>query len=203
MTTRLRFDGWIAGVGTAEGTRLVLGHWPRSPYGPVSDVMVESRTGERLLLASSPELGAFVAATYTFDRVEITPVAVSVSGDTWAVTAGALQMSFRVRRRGVLGLLLRSVPPPLARWPRWVRLIDAPARALLPGVRTFGSAGAGRREWYGAQDLHRIVAASASIEGRDLGELRGIDPPVRFGFGSTPPYPALVRVTTTVELPDG
>lgn len=202
-STRLRFDGWIAGLGTAEGTRIVLGHWPRSPYGAVSDVMVESREGQRLLLAATPELGAFLAATYTFDRVEITPVAVSVAGDSWAATAGTLHLRFLVRRRGVLGLMLRAVPAPLARAPRWVQLIDPPARLLLPGVRTYGSAGSGRREWYGAQDLHRIGRAAASIDGRDLGEVGGIDPPVRFGFGSTPPFPALVRVTTTVEVPNG
>jgi hypothetical protein len=38
---RVRFDGRIAGVGNASGTQLVLGHWPRSLFGPVSDVMVE------------------------------------------------------------------------------------------------------------------------------------------------------------------
>jgi hypothetical protein len=34
-----------------------------------------------------------------------------------------------------------------------------------------------------------------------LGALADVDPPVRFGFGSTPRFPALVRVTTTVWLP--
>ena len=198
---RLRFDGCIAGLGTAAGTRLVVGHWPRSPYGPVSDVMVESAAGERLLLASTAELGSFVAATYLFDRVHITPVAVSVAGATWTVTADPLQLSFTTGRRGSLGLLLRAVPPPLARSPWWVRLVDLPARWMLPGVRTVGSAGGGRREWYGAQDLHPISTARATFDGRNLGPLAAVDPPVRFGFGSTPRAPALVRVTTTVEVP--
>ncbi|MBI0381305.1 hypothetical protein JBE27_34865 [Streptomyces albiflaviniger] len=38
---RLRFDGWIAGMGTSSGTRVVLGHWERSPFGPFSDVMLD------------------------------------------------------------------------------------------------------------------------------------------------------------------
>jgi hypothetical protein len=42
---RVRFDGWIAGLGTASGTRLVWGHWPGSPFGPLSDVMVEHADG--------------------------------------------------------------------------------------------------------------------------------------------------------------
>ncbi|MGW5372453.1 hypothetical protein ACWES4_30080, partial [Streptomyces sp. NPDC004011] len=51
----LRFDGWIAGAGTSSGTRLVLGHWLRSPFGPFSDVMLERADGHRLLLAPTPE----------------------------------------------------------------------------------------------------------------------------------------------------
>lgn len=109
--TRLRFDGWIAGLGTASGTRIVVGHWVRSPFGPVSDVMLESPVGERLLLASSEEFAVFVAATYVFDRIEVTPVAVSVRGNAWTVTAGPLDLSFTVGRRGVLGFLLRAGPP--------------------------------------------------------------------------------------------
>jgi hypothetical protein len=197
---RLRFDGHIAGFGTASGTRVVLGHSPRSPFGPVSDVMLEAPDGERLLVAGSPALAEFVAATYSFDRVRVAPVAVGVHERVWHVTAGPLALRFRVGRRGPLGLLLRAVPAGLARHPRWVGLVDLPAR-LLPGVRTRGSAGNGRREWYGAQDLHRITAVTASLDGQDLGALAPVEPAVRFGFGSVPRRPALVRVTTTVELP--
>jgi hypothetical protein len=83
-----------------------------------------------------------------------------------------------------------------------VRLVDLPARLVMPGVRTHGSAGRGRREWYGVRDLHPITAASAAWEGRDLGPLTDVDPPVRFGFGSTPRHPSLARITTTVDVPD-
>jgi hypothetical protein len=67
-------------------------------------------------------------------------------------------------------------------------------------VRICGSAGAGRYEWYGAKDLHPVVAAHARYEGEDLGLLAPVEPPVRFGFGSTPRRPCVVRVTTTVAL---
>ncbi|MEU4689004.1 hypothetical protein [Actinoplanes sp. NPDC023714] len=197
----MRFDGWIAGLGTGSGTRIVVGHWPVSPFGAVSDVMVEHADGRRVLLAPSEELGWFVADTYSFDRVETVPVEVRRDGARWSVDAGPLELRFGIGGRGGLGILLRAVPTVVARRLAWVRLIDTPAR-LLRGVRTYGSAGNGRREWYAAQDLHRIVAASASLGGEDLGGLTDIDPPVKFGFGSTPPFPALVRVTTTVRLPD-
>jgi hypothetical protein len=37
------FTGWIAGLGTNRGHRIVIGHWPTSPYGVVTDAMVEDR----------------------------------------------------------------------------------------------------------------------------------------------------------------
>ncbi|MGW7758121.1 hypothetical protein ACWGK6_42725 [Streptomyces violaceusniger] len=195
---RLRFDGWIAGTGTSSGTRIVLGHWERSPFGPFSDVMLDRADGERLLLAPTPETADFIALTYTFDAVRIVPVRVSVEAGTWTVTAGALDMRFTMGRRGPLGLLLRAVPGALARRPAWSALLDFPARLLLSGVRTRGSAGGGRREWYGARDLRPIDAVSAVFEGADLGVLAPVEPPVRFGFGSVPRRPSVTRITTTV-----
>jgi hypothetical protein len=199
--TRVRFDGWIAGLGTTSGTRLVLGHWTRSPFGPVTDVMVEGADGHRRLLAGDAELGRFVAETYSFDDARVVPTDAQHAGPRWAVTAGPLNLRFTTGGRGALGRLLHLVPRPLARCRPWVRFIDWPARLILPGVRTYGSAGHGRREWYAVQDLHRITAATAELDGTSLGDLADIHPPVRFGFGSTPRFPALVRVTTTVQMP--
>ncbi|GAA2202824.1 hypothetical protein GCM10009787_63360 [Streptomyces bangladeshensis] len=198
---RLHFDGWIAGIGTASGTRVVLGHWPCSPFGPFSDVMLEREDGHRLLLAPTRRTAEFIAGTYAFDEVRIVPVRVHVTGDRWTVTAGSLlDLRLTVGRRSLPGLALRAVPGALAARPGWTRVTDPPARVLL-GVRTRGSAGGGRREWYGARDLHRITAASAVHEGRDLGPLAPVEPAVRFGFGSAPRTPSLVRVTTTVGAP--
>ncbi|MGA5226538.1 hypothetical protein [Streptomyces koyangensis] len=195
---RQRFEGWIAGVGTGSGTRLVLGHWERAPFGAFSDVMVEEADGRRTLLAPTEEVAAYVAATYRFEEVAVAPVRVTAAGPWWQVVAGPLRLEFTTGRRSLLGLLLRAVPVPLGRLPAWAALLDGPAR-LLPGVRTRGSAGGGRREWYGAHDLRRITAARAMWGDRDLGALAPVVPPVAFGFGSTPRRPALVRVTTTVE----
>ncbi|WP_055586604.1 hypothetical protein [Peterkaempfera griseoplana] len=197
---RLRFDGWIAGVGTSSGTRIVLGHWPRSPFGPFSDVMVERVDGERLLLAPTQETADFVRATYTFDTVRVVPVEVTAGADVWTVRAGTLDLRFTTGRRGPLGCLLRAVPGVLARRPAFSALTDRPARVLLAGVRTRGSAGGGRREWYCARDLQPIRTVSAVFEGIGLGGIAPVEPPVRFGFGSVPRKPALTRVTTVVAL---
>ena len=195
---RVWFDGWILGVGTASGTRVVVGHWPRSPFGPVSDVMVQRPDGHRLLLAPTAELAGFVAATYTFDEVVLTGVAVA-PGAVWTVRAGPLALRARTGRRRALGRLLHAVPPRLATAPAWVGLLDGPAR--LAGLRTRGSAGGGRTEWYGARDLHTVTGVEADWAGTPLGPLAAVRPAVTFGFGSVPPWPSLARVTTTIALP--
>lgn len=196
-----RFRGHIAGLGTAEGTRVVLGHWPRSPFGPFADVMVERPDGHRLLLAPTAEVAEFVGATYQFDEVVPVPVDVRRAGTRWHVTAGPLELRLVVGRRTALGHLLRLVPAPLATSLGWARVTGPVARLLLPGVATVGSAGGGRLEWYAARDVRRVVAARVRWDGADLGALRPVHPPTRFGFSSTPARPSVVAVVTTVRLP--
>lgn len=197
---RLRFDGHIAGAGCAAGVRVVVGRWPRSPFGSFSDVMLQDATGTRTLLAPSRPLVDFVATTYSFDRVQVCDVTVVAGPDRWRVEAGPLQLELGIGRRTPAGWLLRAVPRPVAAAPAWSGLIDPIAARLMPGVRTRGSAGNGRQEWYGALDQHAIAWLTGSWQGRDLGALARVAPPVGFGFGSVPPAPSLVRVVTTVQL---
>jgi hypothetical protein len=198
---RLRFDGEIAAFGTAAGHRIVVGRWPVSPFGPISDVMVERPDGDRLLLAPNHEVAAFIAGTYRFNAIDVTPVEVIRQPGRLQVVAGSLRSDLTIGKRGWLGLLLRAVPRPVATAPAWAALIDPLTRAVLPGVRTRGGAGSGRREWYGAWDLHPLVSVTVSWQGTDLGPMADVSPPVRFGFGSTPRRPSIVRLTTTVQLP--
>ncbi|HXT43341.1 MAG TPA: hypothetical protein VN748_04380 [Pseudonocardiaceae bacterium] len=198
---RWRFDGEIAAFGTAAGHRIVVGRWPVSPFGPISDVMVEAPGGGRLLIAPNDEVARFLAGTYRFDSVAVTPVEAVRRPERLHVVAGPLRSDLIIGRRGWLGLLLRAVPRRVATAPAWAALIDPLARAALPGVRTRGSAGSGRREWYGAWDLHQLLSVTASWQGIDLGAMADVCPPVRFGFGSTPRRPSLVRLTTTIQLP--
>jgi hypothetical protein len=198
-TDRARFTGWIAGLGTDSGYRVVIGHWRASPYGVVTDAMVEDPVGHRTLYAPTPELAELLAAAYRFDEVQVAPCSARRSGSTWTVQAGPLRLSFTLGRRTLPGWLLRLVPGPLARTTWWVGLLDLPARRLLPGVRTRGRTRDGRRQWYGASDLHAIVAADATLSGQELGALRAVHPPVRFGFGSVPVRPSLVHLTTVIQ----
>jgi hypothetical protein len=104
-----------------------------------------------------------------------------------------------IGRRNLLGWLLWAMPDALARTVWWVDLLDLPARRLLPGVRTRGRTRDGRRQWYSAQDLHPIVAAEAVLDGRGLGALRAVQPPVGVGFGSVLGRPSKVHLTTMIE----
>lgn len=205
---RHRFHGHIAGVGTEEGTRAVVGIWARSPLGAFADVMVERPDGHRLLLAPSADVADFVAGTYQFDETRLVPVVVrrpphATPGrpdGEWAVVAGPLSVAFRVAGRTALGRLLGLQPPVLGLSKGWARAVSPLARLVLPGVQTVGTAGGGRREWYAARDEHRVIAVRATWEGADLGSLRPVVPPPAFGFSSTPARPSLVRVVSTVEL---
>lgn len=194
-----RFDGWIAGLGTASGLRAVVGRWSHSPLGAFTDVMVEHRGGHRLLLAPSQAVAEYVGAVYRFDEVRVVVVSARVEGERWEVEAGPLRVAFTTGRRPALGWLLRAVPHPLATTPAWISATDLVARAVLPGVRTRGSAGCDRREFYAALDLLRIDSAALSWDGDDAGLLAPVAPPVRFGFGSTPRRPALARIVTLVR----
>ena len=200
---RDRFDGQIAGVGTTSGLRAVVGRWADGPWGAFADVMVETAQGHRVLLAPDQRVADFVAATYTFDETRIEPVAVTEEGDRWQVETPSLDLAFTLGGRTALGGLLRAVPSKVGTSPAWCTVTDPFARVLMRGVRTRGTAGGGRREWYGATDVRRIVDATGSWEGGDRGTRAPVDPPCRFGFSSTPRAPSVTRVVTTVEWPGG
>ncbi|WP_375475262.1 hypothetical protein [uncultured Jatrophihabitans sp.] len=193
-----RFDGAIAGLGTTSGVRLVVGMWPRSPLGPIADVMVERPDGHRILVAPSAQAADYIAGTYSFDEVRVEPTAHRITGAVWSVAADTVRVSFAVGRRTALGQLLSLVPRPVARNRAWCAALDPIASRVKPGVHTVGSAGNGRREYYCAFDEHAVNALTASLDGADLGALARVEPPVRFGFGSSPARPSLVRVTTRI-----
>lgn len=196
--TVLRFHGRIAGFGTGSGVRIVVGMWPRSPLGSFADVMVERPDGHRILLAPNQAVADFVATTYTFDEVRLVPVSYHKRGRDVTVNAGPLDVWLTVGDISPLGRLLRLVPKRLATRPAWLRLIDPVARVLVAGARTAGSAGQGRREYYGVTSARAIGGLTAHWDGDDLGGLERLHPPVTFGFGSAPASPHIVEVTTTI-----
>lgn len=200
---RERFTGRIAGVGSTSGVRVVVGRWDSSPWGAFADVMVEDASGHRVLLAPDDRVRDFVAATYSFDEHVIEPVEVADTGDGWSVTTPSLALRLAVGGRTPLGTLLRLVPERVAISPTWCAVVDPVARVVVRGVRTRGTAGNGRREWYGATSARAVTAVSGRWRGSDLGSLAPVDPPCHFGFSSTPRTPSVTGVVTTVERTSG
>jgi hypothetical protein len=180
---------------------MVVGSWLSSPFGQFADVMVEAADGERLLLAPSTEIAEFISSTYSFDRIEIGHVAATHSPNGFTLRGPGLDVTSSLGGPAPFDRLLRLVPPRIGTAPSWLRAIDPVASRLVPGVRTAGSAGNGRREYYGVRRARHIATVDAVFRGDDLGGLAPLDPPVRFGFSSAPSTPQLVSVTTTIDLP--
>ena len=196
---RERFTGRIAGVGSTSGIRVVVGRWDDGPWGPFADVMLEDASGHRVLLAPTEQVRDFVAATYSFDEEVIEPVSVVDTAGGWQVTTPSLSLQLSLGERTPLGRALGLVPSRLATAPAWCGLVDPVARVVMRGVRTRGSAGNDRREWYGATSVVAVTSASGAWRGTDLGSLAPVDPPCRFGFSSTPARPSVTSVVTTIE----
>lgn len=200
-----RYEGHIAGFATADGRRVVVGRWTRSPWGRFADVMTQDGAGRRTLLAPSGGVADEVAATYAFDDVVVVPVRVRCDAPTrrWHVTAGPLDVVVTVGGRTAVGRLLGLVPRPLARWRGFAAAVDPVASWLVPGVRTVGSAGGGRREWYGATGQHHVLAVTGTWDGVPLGRLLPDVPPVGFGFSSVPDRPTVTALRTTIARGTG
>lgn len=176
----------------------MVGIWPRSPLGRFLDVMVETAAGHRILLAPSVEVADYVSSTYTFDEIRVEPLALRREGPMVGIDSDSLTLRYWIGARTLLSAALLAVPTRLARARWWTALLDPIARAALPGVRTRGSAGNGREEYYTALDLHRVGRLAGAFDGTDLGGLAPVRPAVRFGFGSAPAKPAVVRIVTTI-----
>lgn len=189
-------SGTIASVGFSSGHRFVVGHWEESPIGPLDDLMWARPDGLRTLLVPGTEAADLITAVYLFDRVDVVPVNCLMDGALLAVTAGGLRLTMRGGRRWPIPLSrLRSQ----AAGHRVERLV---ARGLL-GVRTRGVSPTGVLEWYRADEYRRVVAAEASLEGRDLGHARRFHQPARFGFSEPPRHPSMVRVRPLLHDPSG
>ncbi|HYO04284.1 MAG TPA: hypothetical protein VET27_21400 [Mycobacterium sp.] len=154
---RLAFTGHIAGLGTGIG-----------------DVMVQTADGERILLAPTEQIAEFVSSTYTFDSTEIGPVSAQHTVDGFSVSAPGLDVAGRLGGPAV-GAATACDRADVAAGHRSRRV---PAD---PRVRTAGSAGKGRREYYGVRRTRRIADVDGTFRGVDLGGLAPLYPPSASG----------------------
>ncbi len=207
------FRGRILGVGSTSGTRIVVGVWDTSPFGAFADAMVATSTGRRILVAPTEQVASYVSATYSFDEVRIEDVVCRVAPNAVAVQSNSLHLNVEVGGPTALGRLLRLIPAALSRSTTFATLCDPVARVVLRGVRTRGTAGNGRTEFYAASDLRSVVSLSGwfgdgnlgdgnlghvNLGHVNLGDLAEVWPEPGFGFSSTPRTPGLTTLTTTV-----
>lgn len=198
---RHRMEGIIAACGFASGDRVVVGQWALSPIGPIADVMWAAPDGTRTLLAPTEAVATFVTAVYDFDEVVVGPLATSGDGRSMRVQIGA--EGDGAARRVVMAAATGWRIPPRRRPAALTRWVEAPIARATMGVRTYGVSPHGIREWYQATAWRPVVAATATLGGRDLGQLAPVDPPCRFGFSEPPPQPSITEVRPLLEDPSG
>lgn len=126
-------------------------------------------------------------------------MSVDDTADGGEASTPSLTLRLVVGGRTPLGAALALVPARVATAPAWCALVDPVARVVLRGVRTRGTAGGDRREWYGATSVRAVTAIDGQWRGVGLGALAAVDPPCSFGFSSTPQRPSVTGVVTTIE----
>ena len=162
----------------------------------MTDLMWATPAGERRLVASTDEVAAFVSAVYGFDRTDVSPLDCHVDDDRLDLSAPGLEVELHLRAGPGWRIPFRR--------PAWfTRRVEAPVARRLLGVRVYGVSPSGVREWYRADVYRPVVEARASVGGRDLGGLRPLDPPVRFGFSEPPRRPSMVWVRPLLHDPSG
>ena len=192
---RFEMEGLIGAAGFASGDRVVVGHWARSPIGPMSDVMWAEPGGRRVLYAPDDRVAAFVTAIYRFDDVVVGDVAVDVSAGGLRIDVADRELHLRTgRARRLPG---RWRPPWFTRW------VEGPVARVALRVRTYGVSPSGVREWYRADSWAPLTAATARVGGRDLGAMADVSPACRFGFSEPPKRPSLTAVRPLLEDPSG
>ena len=152
----------------------------------MADVMWARPSGERILLAPDERTATFVRSVYVFDRTEIVEFDVDDAGTALELRAGAVELSLAAGKGWRI---------PVARRPPWVtRYLEAPVARRFLGVRTFGVSPTGVSEWYRADEYRPLVGGRASVERHELGAMRDLEPPTRFGFSEPPRRPSVVKV---------
>lgn len=188
---RYELEGVICSAGFAPGDRFVIGHWGRSPIGPMTDVMWAQPDGRRVLLAPRRDIADFVATVYSFDSVELVPVEVEFDGRRLDLTAGDVLLTMRAGPGWRL---------PFGRLrPAWfTRWVEGAVAWPLMGVRTFGVGPTGIHQWYRAHEYRPLVEARAVVAGTHLGPMQPFDTPVAFGFSGPPRRPSMVRLQSVL-----
>lgn len=183
--------GSITSVGFDSDHRFVIGDWRHSPIGPFADIMWAQPDGHRVLLAE-PAAASYIVSVYPFDEVRDQAVSAERDGRNYTVRSDGLQLDMKI------GVARLSLPPR----PRWVTTtVENWCSHKLLGVRTHGTSPTGVVEWYRTRTARRVVTATASLNGADLGAFTPLDRPLGFGFTDPPKQPSHVRLRVDLRRP--
>ena len=183
--------GSITSVGFDSGHRFVIGDWRCSRIGPFADIMWALPNGRRVLLGDAA-VAAYIVSVYPFDEVRDQAVTAERNGRSYTVRSHGLKLDMKI------GLATLRPPPR----PRWITAtVENWCARKLIGVRTYGTSPTGVVEWYRTRSARRVVAASVSLDGVDLGSLASLDRPLGFGFTDPPRQPSHVRLRVDLQRP--
>ena len=181
--------GSITSVGLTSGHRFVIGDWRRSPIGPFTDIMWSLPDGCRILLGEASAT-AYVVSVYPFDEVRNHVVIAKRDGRDYIIRSDGLELDLKI------GMARLSLPPR----PRWITAtVENWCSRKLLDVRTYGTSPTGVVEWYRTRTARRVVAATGSLDGADLGALAPLDRPLGFGFTDPPRRPSHVRLRVDLQ----
>lgn len=163
----------------------------------MADLMWATPDDRRILVAPSDDIARFVSAVYRFDDVVVAPRFRALIADR-ALTLDVPERALSLRCRAG-----RGWPIPL-RGPAWLtRHVAGPVARRALGVETYGVSPTGVREWYRARWYRPLIGGLATLDGRDLGAMGPLEPPVRFGFSEPPRRPSMVWVRPLLHDPSG
>jgi hypothetical protein len=192
--------GVISSSGFASGDRVVVGHWWQSPIGAFTDLMWATPDGVRVLYAPDHRVAWFVTGVYAFDEIVVEPFALDGPG---ASRRSLRRLQVTVADRQLAFESGRALPVFVERPPWFTQVVERPIARRVMGVVPAGRSPAGVDEWYQARRVARLVRATASIGGVELGPRAPVDPPVGVGFSEPPTWPSWVELRTVLADPTG
>ena len=189
MSVMETLRGSITSVGFASGHRFVIGEWHHSPIGPFADIMWALPNGHRVLLGEAGPT-AYIVSVYPFDEVRNQVVTAERNGRSYTVRSDGLKLDMKI------GLAMLRLPPR----PRWITAtVENWCTRKLLDVHTHGTSPTGAVEWYRTRSARRVVAATASLDGVDLGALAPLGRPLGFGLTDPPRPPSHVRLRVDLQ----
>jgi uncharacterized membrane protein len=183
------FKGRITSSGFESGDRIVVGAWNESPFGEFADIMWAKKDGSRILIAPTKEVADYVDAMYSFDEILIQDIEVIQLERSLSVACDSMKLDFEWNR---------GWPIPFKRSLFFIATVELLFARIFFGTQTHGVTKNQRKEWYAIDRVSKLTKASATIGGTNVGDLRPLSEPCKFGFSEAPKKPSSCEVRTHI-----